>query len=1118
MADNLRKYTTQEVLNKVYTDSSGNSIGLNAATSKETLNAVLTSGSDSLNVALSGGTISGDVTIAGDLTVQGDGSGTYSEIITGVLQISAGTGLNDAPINLLSRDTAVATTGEGVRLRFGKSNDSFLADFGYRYQSATDKGASISSTDNLRLALAGQDNAQFLLKGGNSTTGSSIDIRTYETTVVADDVLGKITFSAPYEASGTDAILAGAEIKALATAEFTSSVNSTDLIFSTGASEAATEKMRITSAGLVGIGTTSPTATGSSAGILHIENTTTSSTTQGASIRLSSKDGSAATNDGHRLGVIDFAGEEDSSGTLKVGAKIEAFADDHFTAADDYDHAGRLVFSVQSDTTDVDQLAVPAMIINANSRISLSNNDTGVSNTIFGKSAGDSDGAGDQNVYVGESAGGNGVQTDASDNNVGVGFRALQAITQGASNIGVGKDALYSTTTASNNIGIGSNAAQAYTTIGDNIGIGADSLNLISGGSGGNIAIGTQAMKSSGTASNNDAQYNTVIGTNAFKEATDGDSNVAVGYDALRNLTAGSGNVAIGFQSLLDADNNEEHNVAIGQQSMENLNYNGSGNNIAMGLFSMNCGTVAAAITDNIAIGQYTLSGITQGSLNVAIGGNALGAATTATSNVAIGKNAMLDNTTGGYTVAIGREALANINNHSNDGSVVIGYAAGNKQVGTGGQYTTANTLVGRQAGTTITTGALNTAVGFESMGGVYDSTALEGSNNVAVGHKAGRLMEGAAQQNTIIGASAGDATTTESYNTIIGYNAGGAIRTDNSNNNVIIGRNAGVGGAALTTDCVIIGSGAGETGDVGGADNVFIGKNAGAGTWTAASLEQNVAIGTNAMYSGTKNSADKNVAIGYSALTACTTGDENVAMGHQAGDAITSGSYNTIIGRLADGNATANGQLAIGYGTSTSGGYSTRVGYSGSAHTYSTVIGGLGISSEQSHQTVIGEGGMFKFVSKEYTCDHASDDDGDVAHSEGTPIKIPANGVIKSISAILTQLSNLGTYSLAITMSDDSSTPVDDAAPSTNVVELIGADASTSKIGVNGNTADIAASASGGHAVNSAYYNGFDGNGQHVGTADKYIHIVNAGTGNGDTDPSTVAKIKILVEYVGKD
>ena len=40
----------------------------------------------------------------------------------------------------------------------------------------------------------------------------------------------------------------------------------------------------------------------------------------------------------------------------------------------------------------------------------------------------------------------------------------------------------------------------------------------------------------------------------------------------------------------------------------------------------------------------------------------------------------------------------------------------------------------------------------------------------------------------------------------------------------------------------------------------------------------------------------------------------------------------------------------------------------------------------------------------------------------------------------------------------------------------------------------------------------------KHVGTGDRYIHIVNAGTGNGDTEPSQAAKIKVLVEYVGMD
>ena len=52
---------------------------------------------------------------------------------------------------------------------------------------------------------------------------------------------------------------------------------------------------------------------------------------------------------------------------------------------------------------------------------------------------------------------------------------------------------------------------------------------------------------------------------------------------------------------------------------------------------------------------------------------------------------------------------------------------------------------------------------------------------------------------------------------------------------------------------------------------------------------------------------------------------------------------------------------------------------------------------------------------------------------------------------------------------------------------------------------------------IKQSYYNGFDGNGLHIGTADRYIHVVNA-DGNGDSNPSTSGKIKVLIEYVGLD
>ena len=74
---NPNKFTAKEVLNKVLLDSSGNAVSANSVTSQEALSMALDATNNRLNVALEGGTISGDVTIAGDLTVNGNGSGNY---------------------------------------------------------------------------------------------------------------------------------------------------------------------------------------------------------------------------------------------------------------------------------------------------------------------------------------------------------------------------------------------------------------------------------------------------------------------------------------------------------------------------------------------------------------------------------------------------------------------------------------------------------------------------------------------------------------------------------------------------------------------------------------------------------------------------------------------------------------------------------------------------------------------------------------------------------------------------------------------------------------------------------------------------------------------------------
>ena len=78
---------------------------------------------------------------------------------------------------------------------------------------------------------------------------SILTLQTGETDIAANDVLGKIEFQAPDEGTGTDAILVSAAIQAKSEGDFSASANATSLEFMTGASEAATAKVRITSAG-----------------------------------------------------------------------------------------------------------------------------------------------------------------------------------------------------------------------------------------------------------------------------------------------------------------------------------------------------------------------------------------------------------------------------------------------------------------------------------------------------------------------------------------------------------------------------------------------------------------------------------------------------------------------------------------------------------------------------------------------------------------------------------------------------------------------------------------------------------------------------------------------------
>ena len=120
----------------------------------------------------------------------------------------------------------LSLTADAAALKFGVDSDVTVTH-------DTDDGLVFKST-------ATADDNPFLLT-----------IQTGETDIAANDVLGQINFQAPDEGTGTDAILVAAGIAAISEGDFSSSSNATKLSFQTGASEAASEKMSLSSAGVL---------------------------------------------------------------------------------------------------------------------------------------------------------------------------------------------------------------------------------------------------------------------------------------------------------------------------------------------------------------------------------------------------------------------------------------------------------------------------------------------------------------------------------------------------------------------------------------------------------------------------------------------------------------------------------------------------------------------------------------------------------------------------------------------------------------------------------------------------------------------------------------------------
>ena len=199
------------------------------------------------------------------------------------------------------------------------------------------------------------------------------------------------------------------------------------------------------------------------------------------------------------------------------------------------------------------------------------------------------------------------------------------------------------------------------------------------------------------------SQYNTALGLIALDALTSGDNNVAVGYNAATTITTGSDNVAVGVNALITEDTGSR-NTAVGRGSLQNLNYDGSGYNVAVGYEAGN---------DIISGTQNTLIG--------ALAGDAL---TTGSTNVAIGYQALSSEDIRGGNVAIGRYALQVQNADADSFNTAVGYNAG-VNVLTGIK----NVILGGKAGDALTTGSNNIIIGYEAA-----ASAVDVSNEITLG------------------------------------------------------------------------------------------------------------------------------------------------------------------------------------------------------------------------------------------------------------------------------------------------------------------------------------------------------------------------------------------------
>lgn len=524
----------------------------------------------------------------------------------------------------------------------------------------------------------------------------------------------------------------------------------------------------------------------------------------------------------------------------------------------------------------------------------------GGASSVDGLADGKSDSDGSENgssIFLGSGAG---AVDDQSDNeNVGIGFESMNSNTSGYQNTAVGYQSLINSTVGTRNTAIGNKALQTNTS-GFN-----------------NTAIGFFTMYNNLT-----GYYNTAIGSEALNNNTAGRNNTAVGYLAAYSNTLGEDNTATGIQALR-SNSTGSYNTAAGRNSL----YYSTGNyNTSTGyssLFGLSSGAQNSALGSNA--GGYIADGSTENSASdnsIFIGANSKAKASGETNQIVIGYDAIGN---GSHTATYGN---GNITSHTfTSGNIVVNGLIDGRDIAADG------------AALDAISGSpwdVNGDIIYRTDGQIGIRTSTPSAN--AILHiKDGELIEGAID-NDIDGVI--DEVGEEFVFTNTGRLGIGTTSPDErlSVTGTIQSTTGGFKFPDGTVQLTAAGSGGSSINDLsdGKSDNdgsedgssVFLGV--GAGSNDDGTDNKNVGVGFNALTNNTEGFL--NTAYGHSSLLANTTGNSNTAIGLWTLLQNTTGSGNTAVGfRALDGNTqgwnnTASGQQVLFQNTT--GNFNTGSGY----------------------------------------------------------------------------------------------------------------------------------------------------------------------------------------------